>query len=180
VAGYRCPIADGAGTDTRLNDTSSSERIRSVVASFGEWPSGVIRFGVVLCVGLALAVVIAGAYRDALEGSDFWADRHSGSDYATRSVPNETAIGSKQVAEDARLWMPEDATYRIVASPDLEGPLEWAAPDFLAGFLLPRRQTDSEDAEWVFCYLCDTAELGDQFETLSDGGNGVLFGRMRP
>lgn len=145
--------------------------------SFGEWPRGVLRLGAVLCVGLALAAV-AGAYRDALDGSDFWADRHSDLAYVERSVPTERAIGSQQVVEDARLWMPEDATYRIVAGPDLEGPLEWAAPGFLAGFLLPRRQTDFEDAEWVFCYLCDPEELGDGFEVLSDGGNGVLFGRV--
>jgi len=140
----------------------------------------VIRFGVVLCVGLAVVVTASRYFSDALEGSDFWADRHSALDYMARSVPIETAVGSTKVVEDARLWMPEDARYRIVAAPDLQGPLQWAAPDFLAGFLLPRRQTESEDAPWAFCYLCDPAELGDRFEVLSDGGNGVLFGRVRP
>ena len=133
-----------------------------------------------ICVALALVVVAGRYFTDALDGSDFWADRHSSLDYATRSVPPETAVGSRQVVEDARLWMQEEARYRIVAAPDLEGPLQWAAPDFLAGFLLPRRQTESEDAPWVFCYLCEPAELGDRFEVLSDGGNGVLFGRMSP
>ena len=151
-----------------------------MAASFGDWPYGVIRLGVVLCVGLALVVAASRYFSDALDGSDFWADRHSALDYTTRSVPPEEAVGSKKVVEDARLWMPEDASYRIVAAPDLQGPLQWAAPDFLAGFLLPRRQTESDDTPWVFCYLCDQAELGERFEVLSDGGNGVLFGRMRP
>jgi len=150
-----------------------------VVASFGDWPYGVVRLGVVLCIGVAVAVAVAG-FTDALDGSDFWADRNSSLDYASRSVPGADAVGSQKVAEDARLWMPEDATYRIVKAPDLQGPLEWAAPDFLAGFLLPRRQTESEDAPWVFCYRCDTAELGEGFEVLSDDGDGILFGRMRP
>jgi hypothetical protein len=151
----------------------------SSVASFGEWPDGVIRLGVVICIGLAVVVGAARYFSDALSGSAFWADRHSALDYATRSEPPESAVGSKKVVEDARLWMPEDAVYRIVTAPGLEGPLQWAAPDFLAGFLLPRRQTESTDAHWVFCYQCDPAELGDRFEVLSDGGNGILFGRIR-
>ena len=151
----------------------------SSVASFGEWPDGVIRLGVVICIGLAVVVGAARYFSDALDGSAFWADRHSSLDYASRSVPPESAVGSKKLVEDARLWMPEDATYRIVTAPDLQGPLQWAAPDFLAGFLLPRRQTESTDSPWVFCYLCDVSALGDRFEVLSDGGNGVVFGRIR-
>ena len=151
----------------------------SRIASFGEWPGGVIRLGVVICIALAVVVSAARYFSDALDGSAFWADQHSALDYAMRSVPPESAVGSQKVVEDARLWMPTDATYRIVTAPDLQGPLLWAAPDFLAGFLLPRRQTDSADARWVFCYQCDPTELGDRFEVLSDGGNGVLFGRMR-
>jgi len=150
-----------------------------VVASFGDWPFGVMRLGVVLCIGLAVTFA-ATAYSDALEASDSWADRNSSLGYASRSVPFEAAVGSQKVVEDARLWMPEDATYRIVTAPDLEGPLQWAAPDFLAGFLLPRRQTESEDTAWVFCFQCDTSALGERFDVLSDGGNGVLFGSTTP
>jgi len=136
----------------------------------------VARFGVVICVVVATAVTV-GAFSDALDGSDFWADRNSALDYTSRSVPYQEAVGSRKVAEDARLWMPEDATYRIVTAPDLQGPLQWAAPDFLAGFLLPRRQTESTETPWVFCFSCDVAALGEDFEVLSDDGSGVTFGR---
>ncbi len=155
---------------------STVERVKEHVASFGQWPYGVVRLGVVICVVLGV-VILPGALADALDGNDHWADKNGSLDYVSREVPLAEAVGSQRVAEDARLWMPEDASYRIVAAPDLSGPLQWAAPDFLASFLLPRRQTDSEDAEWVFCYRCDTAELGDGFEVLADGGDGILFGR---
>jgi hypothetical protein len=154
--------------------------VTTVVVSFGEWPYGVVRLGVVLCVGLVFIVIASRYFSDALSGSDYWADQHASFDYTTRSVPPEEAVGSQQVVEDARLWMPDDATYRIVAAPDLQGPLQWAPPGFLAGFLLPRRQTESESTPWIFCYLCNPRGLGPRFEVLSDGGNGVIFGRMRP
>jgi hypothetical protein len=152
--------------------------VGSVVASFGEWPEGVVRLGVVICVACAIVVAVA-AFPDALNSSDHWADRNSALDYKSRSVPYEEAVGSQLVVEDARLWMPDDATYRIVNAPDLQGPLQWAAPDFLAGFLLPRRQTESTDTPWVFCFSCDVSALGEDFEVLSDDGSGVIFGRIR-
>lgn len=135
------------------------------------------RLGVAICVAIAF-LVVPGALRDALDGNRFWAERNASLGYMARSVPFAEAVGSPEVAEDARLWMPEDATYRIVQAPDLSGPLQWAAPDFLATFLLPRRETDEEDAEWVFCYLCDPSELGEGFEVLSDSGEGIVFGRV--
>lgn len=45
------------------------------------------------------------------------------------------------------------------------------------GVPAPRRQTDSPDAPWVFCFGCDLAALGEGFEVLSDDGSGVIFGR---
>jgi len=138
----------------------------------------VVRLGVVICVVVATIVAVT-AFPDALDGSARWADRNSALDYRSRSVPYQEAVGSQQVVEDARLWMPEDATYRIVNAPDLQGPLQWAAPDFLAGFLLPRRQTESTDTPWVFCFSCDVSALGEDFEVLSDDDSGVIFGRIR-
>lgn len=159
------------------NTPSLGQRASSWIASFGVWPDGVVRLGVAICVLLGL-VVLPGTLTDALDGNRFWADRNAGLGYMERSVPFAEAVGSPEVAEDARLWMPEDARYRIVQAPDLSGPLQWAAPDFLASFLLPRRQTEDEDAAWVFCYSCDRAELGGDFEVLSDSGDGILFGRI--
>jgi len=151
----------------------------SSVGSFGDWPHGVARLGVVLCVALGVVVALHGL-SDSLHGSSFWADRHSAFDYTSRSVPREDVVGSQKVVEDARLWMPSAASYRVVAGPEVTGPMQWAAPAFLQGFLLPRRQTQSEDAPWVFCYRCDTSALGGTFEPLSDDGKGVVFGRVQP
>jgi hypothetical protein len=74
--------------------------------------------------------------------------------------------------------MPEDATYRIVLGSrwnNLDGTV---AADFLRYFLLPRRDTDSISAPWVFCYACDRSEL-DGFEELSKGRDRIRFGRIR-
>lgn len=137
------------------------------------------RLGVVLCV--TLVIVVAGfGFSDSLRGSAFWADQHAGLDYTGRSVPRGDVVRSTKVVEDARLWMPTDATYRVVAGSDVTGPRQWAAPDFLQGFLLPRRQVQSGYAPWVFCYGCDTKSLSGTFEPLSDDGQGVVFGRVRP
>lgn len=177
---WACRRADYlAGVAVSPSTPSAAERARDQVLAFGEWPTGVIRLGVVICVILG-ALIVPGALSDALDGNDFWADRNGSLDYVAREVPPAEAVGSQKVAEDARLWMPEDAAYRIVQAPDLSGPLQWAAPDFLATFLLPRRETEAADAEWVFCYGCDLAELGEGFEVLSDSGEGILFGRVNP
>jgi len=147
------------------------------VGSLSEWPFGVARLGVVLCVALGIVVGALG-FSDSLHGSSFWADRHGALGYMGRSVPREDVVGSSKVVEDARLWMPPDARYRVVAGPELTGPRQWAAPDFLQGFLLPRRQVQSGYAPWVLCYGCDTSALGGTFELLSDDGKGVVFGRV--
>lgn len=160
-----------------VDGTDLAKRATAWVASFGEWPNGVLRLGVLICVVIGFALV-PGALGDALDGNRFWAERNASLGDMARAVPFEEAVGSAEVAEDARLWMPEDATYRIVQAPDLSGPLQWAAPDFLATFLQPRTQTTDEDAEWLFCYSCDTDDLGEGFEVLSDSGTGVLFGRI--
>jgi hypothetical protein len=74
--------------------------------------------------------------------------------------------------------MPDDATYRIVLGPRWDNLDGTVAADFLRYFLLPRRDTDSRSAPWVFCYGCDRAELPG-FEVLSKGRDGISFGRVR-
>jgi hypothetical protein len=74
--------------------------------------------------------------------------------------------------------MPRDATYRVLVGPKYENsPWDWAAPNFYAGFLFPR-QRDDMAAKWVLCLGCDVSALGSSFHVLSDGGNGVVFGRL--
>ena len=82
--------------------------------------------------------------------------------------------------EDARLWMPEDATYRVV-----DGPAEHVATGltslrtYLGVLLMPRRETQARSAPWVFCYGCTPSTLGAGYEVLSDSGHGLLFARRR-
>ena len=68
--------------------------------------------------------------------------------------------GPPSVIEDARLWMPEDARYRVVRGPRWDNARRGCRRGFLTWFLLPRRETDSSSAPWVFCYGCDLAALG--------------------
>jgi hypothetical protein len=79
--------------------------------------------------------------------------------------------------------MPEHATYRVLIGPNMHGVHRFTRPvakDFLTYYLLPRRRTDSPDARWILCYGCDLSDLNGHLQILADGGNGILFGRMRP
>ena len=135
------------------------------------------RVGVAFCVVLTLAVCLRWLFHDALPGQDFWASLNSSQNYNERTFPPDEFIGSGRVAEDGRLWMPSDASYRVVVGAKYEN-TAWgfAAPHFLEGFLFPRHRIDSS-APWVFCLGCDLASLGPGFQVLSNGGNGVVFGR---
>lgn len=137
------------------------------------------RIGVVACVGLA-SLVAAGRLDDTIAVFDDLADRNATASYVERTYPESHWVaGSPDVLEDARLWIPEDSSYRVV-----HGPLFSTAESsgygryFLLGLLLPRQQTDDTSAEWVFCYGCKPSTLGPEFEVLSDSGDGFLFGRM--
>jgi hypothetical protein len=147
------------------------------VASLGS-VRNLARIGVIACVVLTLAVTLRWLFHDALPGQDHWASLNSSETYAQRTFPSDEFIGSGHVAEDARLWMPRGATYRIIVGPKYENtPWGWAAPNFLEGFLFPRKRNDS-DAKWVLCLGCDVGALGPSLHVLSNGGNGVVFGRL--
>ena len=152
--------------------------MRSVdFTSFGSARS-LARIGVTVCVVLTVAVTLRWFFHDALPGQDHWASLNSSQTYAERTFPSDEFIGSGRVADDARLWMPRDETYRVLVGPKYENsPWDWAAPNFYAGFLLPR-QRDDVAAKWVLCLGCDVGALGKSFHVLSDGGNGVVFGRL--
>jgi hypothetical protein len=135
------------------------------------------RVGVVFCVVLTLAVCVRWLFHDALPGQDNWASLNSSENYNERTFPSDEFIGSGHVAEDARLWMPSHASYRVLVGEKYENSAwGFAAPNFLEGFLFPRRRVDLS-ARWVFCLGCEVASLGAGFHVLSDGGNGVVFGR---
>ena len=147
------------------------------VASLGS-ARNLARIGVTVCVVLTLAVTLRWLFHDALPGQDHWASLNSSETYAQRTFPSDEFIGNSRVAEDARLWMPRSATYRVLVGSKYDGsPWDWAAPNFLAGFLFPRKRDDAH-GQWVLCLGCDVSSLGPDFHTFSDGGNGVVFGRI--
>jgi len=140
----------------------------------------VVRALVVACVGVA-CFLGAGRLDDAVAVFDFRADLHAGMTYRDRTYPESAWVaGSASVIEDARLWMPEDASYRVLDGPDFSL-LQSSGYGryFLLGLLQPRTQIDTEVAPWLFCYGCEASALGRRYEVLSDSGNGFLFARRR-
>ena len=136
------------------------------------------RVGVVVCVAAA-AYIGAARLDDTIAVFDFRADLNASASYRDRTyLPGRGLAGSWRVLEDARLWMPRDASYRVVEGPGIVGPeTHRYARFFLLGLLLPRRQTDSESAPFVFCYGCNRSTLGPRSHPLSRSGREVLVGR---
>lgn len=133
---------------------------------------------VVLCVG---AAAVAGVIKldDALGVYDSAADRNASFGYRELVFPEPVVAGSGKVLEDARLSMPDDASYRVVRGRRYaETGYSYWAQYFLNGYLLPRRQTTSDRARWIFCFGCSAATLG-RLRILSDEGDGLVFGRLR-
>ncbi len=138
----------------------------------------VVRAGVVLCVAVALGTAFV-KLRDVLGVFDQRADANSTLTYPQRSHTHpEWSPEGGNVLEAGRLWMPEDAEYRIVFGPSFDRKL---AVDFtrhfLVGYLLPRRPTDSDRAPWLFCYACDEQTL-ERLEVIAAAEGGPTFGRV--
>ena len=152
-------------------------RLGSIVASLREWPAGAIRAGVVVCV-VVVAASGLGRLDETLGLFDYRADRNAGLTYLDREYGDRGWAPDRRVIEDARLWMPHDVTYRIVLGAEWNNLDGLVAADFLRYFLLPRRDTESASAPWVFCYDCELSER-DGFDVLSEGRDGIRFGRIR-
>ena len=140
----------------------------------------VLGLGVVACVAASVALVVV-KLDDALGFFDQQADVNASLGYEQRAhtYPGWSPAAGR-VLEDARLWMPEDAEYRVVFLPgfDPERTSDFSRY-FLLNFLLPRRPTSSASTEWVICYGCENGGLGGGFELLSSTEGGPSFGRMR-
>jgi len=138
------------------------------------------RLAAVACVAVA-CVLGAGRLDDSIAVFDFRADLHAAETYRERTYPESSWVaGSAKVMEEARLWMPEDAAYQVIDGPEFS--LEMSSGYgryFLLGLLLPRTQTESDSAPWVFCYGCSSSTLGPEYEVLSSSGEGFLFARRR-
>jgi hypothetical protein len=139
-----------------------------------------VRIGVVACVAAA-GLVGVGRLDTALAVFDFRADENHSRTFVERTYPEiDTLPGASEVLEDARLWMPDDARYRVVyGSPELERRLGNVA-FFLFILMWPRTQDQVEpEPSWTFCYRCTRSSLGPEYEVLSDSGQGLIFARRR-
>jgi hypothetical protein len=134
----------------------------------------VIRVGVVLCVAVAIGRAVK--FDDTLGVYDLRADRNAAATFADRTYPKWLTT-SREVMETARLTIPEGDSYRVLIGGRAGRGDARAGRDFLVWLLLPRRHTDSESAQWVFCYSCDVEALGGRFEVLARSGQ-LSFGRV--
>ena len=138
-----------------------------------------IRLGVVACVSAA-CLLGAGRLDDTVAVFDYRADLNAAATFNERTYPEiEFLPGGAKVMEDARLWMPEEARYRVVNGPDGSAYRASSLRTFLFVLLMPRSQTQVESARWAFCFGCMQSTLGPEYEVLSDSGHGFLFARRR-
>lgn len=132
---------------------------------------------------VAVTVLCAVELAHALALYDWRADRNAARSYLDREYGEPfDIVGSQKVVAAANLWMPRDATYRVLTGTDRAGGDGVAAGLRLAlvrFLLLPRGQTTSPAAEWLLCLGCERSSLGPRFQMLSDGGEGMVFGRVR-
>jgi hypothetical protein len=136
-----------------------------------------VRIGVVACV--AGACLLGAARLDnAVAVFDFQADTNAAASFTERNYPEIVELpGARQVFEDARLWMPEDATFRVVDGPRAQEFVKGPVRTFLDVLLMPRKRVELESAAWAFCYGCTPDTLGPGYAILSDSGDGFLFAR---
>jgi hypothetical protein len=138
-----------------------------------------VRVGVVACVSAA-GLLGAGRLDDAVAVFDYRADLNAKATFNERTYPEfEFLAGGGKVMEDARLWMPGDASYRVIDGPDADASKSGPLRTFLLILLMQRSQTQVKSARWAFCYGCSSSTLGPEYEVLSDSGHGFLFARRR-
>ena len=136
-----------------------------------------VRVGVVACIAAA-CLLGAGRLDNAVAVFDFRADENVAATFSERTYPGvEWLVGGQRVMEDARLWMPEDAAYRVIEGPGSSSARARSLRFFLFVLLQPRDQAKLESAPWVFCFGCTPSTLGTEYEVLSDSGHGFLFAR---
>lgn len=147
--------------------------------SFLEWPRGIARLGVILC--LVVAVVFGVVYFvravDRL-GDD--AGRNAALNFDDREfAAGNSLVVDKRALYEARSLIPEDETYLVVAGPRVQGATELTQPyidQFARYFLMPRRP--ATDARWILCYGCDVSELGGRFQVVWQNGTGIALGTI--
>ena len=144
-----------------------------------EWPNGIARLGVIMCVGVAMAFGVVYFVRtvDRL-GDD--AHRNAAANYDDREFGGgNSLVVDKRALYEARAVIPEDGTYRVAVGSRVSGATELTEPyidQFARSFLMPRRP--APDAPWILCYGCDRSGLDDPVEVVWDNGAGIALLRV--
>ena len=141
-----------------------------------------IRLGVVACVAVAVGTAVFKLRRCA---RDLRPPR--GPQRGSRPTASGRTLISNGRRPPGTSWRRRDfACQRTRATASSSGlpTIASVSADFthqlLPTFLLPRRQTASEDAEWVFCYGCDETTLDDRYRVIAQVEGGPMFGRAYP
>lgn len=149
------------------------------LSSFLEWPRGIARLGVVLCVAVALGYGSVYFVR-ALDRLGEQASSNAALNYDDREFAGgNSLVVDKRALYEARGLIPETETYRLVAGPGVQGASDFTEPyieNYARYFLMPRRP--ALDASWILCYGCDLSSLGDGFEILWRDDAGIVLGRL--
>jgi hypothetical protein len=143
-----------------------------------EWPHGLVRLGVVACVAVTVTLGLVYFVKavDRLGGD---ASRNAAASFEDRELGGADALGvDKSALYEARAWIPEDGTYRVVVGRNEANPTEADARigAYARYFLMPRRP--DVDASWVLCYRCDVSSVGGKLEIVWQNDAGIALGRL--
>jgi hypothetical protein len=144
-------------------------------ASF-DWPSVIMRLGVIAVVTVSLAA-LAWHYPRAIRDLGRTATRNAELDYLDRELAGGNSVVADQlVMVEARKRIPAHGSFHVAVGEPQDGWSELTAPfvgDFARSFLLPRRV--DPDARWVICYACDrTAYPGATVVWDGEAGTAIL------
>ncbi len=149
------------------------------LSQFLEWPRGIARLGVVLCVSMATIYGLVYFVR-AVDRLGDAAGNNAALNYDDREFAGgNSLVVDKRALYEARALIPEDETYRVVPGPGVKGASEFTElyiEHYARSFLLPRRM--STDARWILCYGCDVSSLGVGFEIVWRDDVGIVLGRL--
>lgn len=140
-----------------------------------EWPHGIARLGVILCVSIAV-VLGFGYFVRAIDRLGDDAARNAATNFDDREFAGgNSLVADKRALYEARGRIPEDGTYRVLVGPRaVEGATELTKPyidQFARSFLMPRRP--APDAPWILCYGCDDESVEVPATVVWDNGAGI-------
>jgi hypothetical protein len=147
-------------------------------ADWLSWPNGVLRLGVLLVVGLAVAAGLR-HYPGEIRSLGNTARANAALSYADREAGGGNSVMPEQRAlYEFRGRIPIGDPYRVVVGARQDGwtdLTEGSAEPFLRYWLMPRRS--AADARWLVCVGCDPEDFPGAAEVWS-GEGGVRLLRL--